>query len=262
MILQNNDIGIAFSSSGSHESALERSCLRQTNVGLSSFSLRSARVDGNELTDNGFGVALVSSADVSVTRNNVRNSSAVGVFVSLGTNISARGNRITDSGSALVYDSSTGDIRFNLVERAAETGISLLSDHDVDVGFNFVAESGAGIELLEATGNSLQHNLIERSIRHGILLDASDDNTIQSNRSRANGADGLRIASLSSGNTIHRNRMLSNAEHDCHDNTIGAGTAGTANYWISNRGRSNHPSGLCSWRGRATMANLSRGSAR
>jgi parallel beta-helix repeat protein len=260
VILQNDTIGISLASSGAQESTIETSCLRATSVGLDSFSLRRARVDRNELRENAFGVALVDSADVSVTHNDVSDSPQAGILTSLGTDVSIRGNRVTRSGSAIVYDESDGDIRFNRIEQAAETAISLFSGHDVEVGFNHVRESGVGVQLLQADGNSLRHNLIEASISDGMLLDASDNNLIERNVSRANGADGIHVALQSSANTIRQNKLRGNAELDCHDDTVGAGTAGTANFWIKNRGESDVPRGLCRGRGPATAA--ARASAR
>jgi len=228
VILQNGTIGISFASSGAQQSAIEGSCLRATSVGLESFSLRRARVDRNELRQNAFGVALVDSAGVSVTDNDVSDSSQAGILASLGTDVSIEGNWVTRSKSAIVYDDSDGDIGFNRIERAAETAISLFGGHDVEVGFNHVRESGVGLRLLEADGNSLLHNRIEGSVSDGILLDASDDNLIELNLSRANGADGIHVTSQSSANTIRQNKLSTNAELDCQDATVGAGTAGTA----------------------------------
>jgi parallel beta-helix repeat protein len=260
VILQDDTIGISFASSGAQESTIERSCLRATSVGLDSFSLRRARVDRNDLRQNGFGVALVDVADVRVTRNDVSDTSQAGILASLGTNVSVRGNRVTRSGSAIVYDSTDGDIRFNRIQQAAETAISLFSGHDVQVGFNLIRASGVGVQLLEAHGNSLRDNLIASSISDGILVDASDANLIEGNLSRANGADGIHVASQSSANTIRQNKLRGNAALDCHDDTVGTGTAGTANFWIKNRGESDLPRGLCRGRGPATLA--TRASAR
>jgi hypothetical protein len=39
--------------------------------------------------------------------------------------------------------------------------------------------------------------------------------------------------------------MDRNAEHDCHDDSVGLGTAGTANLWIKNHGRTENRPGLC-----------------
>ncbi len=260
VILQNDITGISFASSGAQESSIESSCLRATSIGVESFSLRRARLNRNEVRQNVFGVALVDTADVRVTHNDVSDSTEAGILASLGTNVSIRGNRVTRSKSAIVYANADGDIRFNRIRQAAEAAISLFSGHDVQVGFNLVRESGVGVQLLEAHGNWLRDNLIEGSISDGILIDGSDANLIEGNLSRANGADGIHVASQSSANTIRQNKLRGNAELDCHDDTVGAGTARTANFWIKNRGESDVPRGLCGGRGPATVA--TRASAR
>ena len=46
-------------------------------------------------------------------------------------------------------------------------------------------------------------------------------------------------------NRISRNVALGNKEHDCHDDSVGPGTAGTANLWRANRGQTENRPGLC-----------------
>jgi hypothetical protein len=46
-------------------------------------------------------------------------------------------------------------------------------------------------------------------------------------------------------NMIIYNLMVGNDEHDCHDDTSGTGTAGTANFWIKNKGNTQNRTGLC-----------------
>jgi len=48
----------------------------------------------------------------------------------------------------------------------------------------------------------------------------------------------------SSGNTIEDNFLVFNGEHDAHDDSLGTGTAGTANVWRRNRGRTENRPGL------------------
>jgi parallel beta-helix repeat protein len=79
----------------------------------------------------------------------------------------------------------------------------------------------------------------------GIFLMNASGNSVERNRSVANGRDGIRIEPTSSNNTILRNHARRNGEHDCHDDTTGAGTAGTANFWIQNRGETENRPGLC-----------------
>ena len=57
--------------------------------------------------------------------------------------------------------------------------------------------------------------------------------------------DGLFMDADSQGNTIDHNDAYLNAEHDCHDDSVGGGTAGTANYWIQDKGNTENRPGLC-----------------
>ncbi len=56
------------------------------------------------------------------------------------------------------------------------------------------------------------------------------------------GETGLRP---SRNNTFRDNYLRFNTEHDCHDNTSGTGTQGTANHWIGNDGQTDTPAGIC-----------------
>ena len=59
-------------------------------------------------------------------------------------------------------------------------------------------------------------------------------------------ADGIRVNdALSSNNTITGNHLKNNVTHDCHDNSHGGGTLGTANTWTDNHGETSSPPGLC-----------------
>jgi hypothetical protein len=106
---------------------------------------------------------------------------------------------------------------------------------------------GHGIFLTGAgtTGVVVAHNRVLNSTLDGISLANGDGNRIGQNHSRGNGRDGIRADSASTDNTISRNHMRRNAEHDCHDDSVGGGTAGTANFWRHNRGRTENRPGLC-----------------
>jgi nitrous oxidase accessory protein NosD len=244
-ISQGNNVGIALGGSGALESAVAQSCVRNTSVGLSSFSLRRAQIRGNELTGNNVGISLFGGGDVEVIHNSVSESPVTAMRASRAANVSVRHNHVARAGAALLYDGSTGDIRFNLIEGAVAEGIQLRSSAGVVARFNHVRESGVGVRLLRTSGTTVERNAIERSQGHGILLELSDTNAVERNLSRDNGGDGLRVASQSSANNITGNALLGNGEYDCHDDTVGAGTAGTANFWIRNLGQTENRPGLC-----------------
>jgi parallel beta-helix repeat protein len=111
-----------------------------------------------------------------------------------------------------------------------------------------VLHDRAGIRLRNAgTGNVVRQNKTREapSPGDGILLINASGNIVERNHSVANGRDGIRIEPTSSGNTILRNHARRNGAFDCHDLTTGPGTAGTANFWIENRGETQMPPAIC-----------------
>ncbi len=58
--------------------------------------------------------------------------------------------------------------------------------------------------------------------------------------------DGIYMAEDSTNNRIVGNFLRRNNEHDCHDDSVGPGTGGTANWWIDNDGLTDNRGGaLC-----------------
>jgi hypothetical protein len=108
---------------------------------------------------------------------------------------------------------------------AAGTGVLLFQPgaDAVTVGFNDVYLNDDGIALYDTDGSLIEHNY--------------------SHDQRA--YDGVFADSGSAGNRIEYNRMERNLEHDCHDDSAGGGTAGTANFWIKDRGLTENRPGLC-----------------
>ena len=86
---------------------------------------------------------------------------------------------------------------------------------------------------------------LEANGRDGINLTAAAGNSVTNNESSDNARDGLRIEGQSSGNVVDSDHMLGNGEHDCHDDTVGTGTAGTANVWTRDLGMTENRPGLC-----------------
>ena len=133
----------------------------------------------------------------------------------------------------------TANVQF--APSAPNTGLIIEKNHIRNSGFD-------GIRLNQTDLSFVRGNKSERNVRDGIRLqNDSDSNTVSDNLSRDNGRDGMRVdgGAQSEGNTIERNKMLGNVEHDCHDDTVGGGTAGTANLWLQNVGKTENRPGLC-----------------
>ena len=63
-------------------------------------------------------------------------------------------------------------------------------------------------------------------------------------KSLSNGRDGIRVDARSTGNMILGKLLFLNGEHDAHDDSLGFGRAGTANFWWMNIGGSESRPGL------------------
>ena len=85
----------------------------------------------------------------------------------------------------------------------------------------------------------------------GVLLLGASDNLLKANQVKGNGqsgpdtTDGIRLDSNSKGNEVLNNQLQGNVTHDCHDDSTGTGTGGTANTWQGNQGQTQNRPGLC-----------------
>lgn len=57
--------------------------------------------------------------------------------------------------------------------------------------------------------------------------------------------DGIWAESESESNDIRNNRLSGNEEHDCHDDSSGSGTGGTADTWTGNQAGTANRAGIC-----------------
>ncbi|HWL33779.1 MAG TPA: right-handed parallel beta-helix repeat-containing protein [Gaiellaceae bacterium] len=135
-----------------------------------------------------------------------------------------------------------------------QNGIQISRGATADVDHNEVSENiytlggaGTGILLFEAdgTGLTVAYNDVYRN-DDGIGLYNVDNSLVKHNKSHDQVVwDGLFANSLSTGNRFEYNRMERNTEHDCHDDSFGTGTGGTANFWVKDYGLTENRAGLC-----------------
>ncbi len=139
----------------------------------------------------------------------------------------------------------------------APNGIQVSRNAAADVGHNIVTENngadlGTGILLYREVDDppeppliNVHHNRVFRN-DDGISLYNTLGASISNNRSYEQTVwDGIFADSDSEENTIDHNDAYLNFEHDCHDDSAGAGTAGTANFWIHDKGNTQNRPGLC-----------------
>ena len=118
-----------------------------------------------------------------------------------------------------------------------------------DVGTGISANAAFG--AVESTNLLIDSNVI-RDRTTGISINGNHRSvTVRSNvvqnstRSGENPGRGIRLAVGSSGVAVTSNAVSGSSDVDCVDESHGNGTAGTADIWTRNAGRTSTPVGLC-----------------
>jgi parallel beta-helix repeat protein len=240
-VVQLNTIGIYVNSNGSATTYVRENCSRLNNLGgassgdglYSDQGLSNAQITNNYFTGDQSNAIVVDTFltaphDIAITHNESANDGAIVTFASAGPaayNLAVDYNKVTGSvGSGIVTFSVTNsEYSFNDVENGTFNGVSL----------HFTTSSA--VKSNKAIGFK------QSGIRLG---DSSNSNTVANNRAENNVEAGLQATEMSSGNTIQQNHMKGNTP-DCHDDTFGTGTAGTANFWINDFGYTEDRTGIC-----------------
>jgi parallel beta-helix repeat protein len=138
----------------------------------------------------------------------------------------------------------------------AQNGVQISRNASADVDHNLVYgnfffrdgldDSAAGILLFDTTAavtvghNDVYANGVGIDIDQDVAGQTIDHNTVHDNRNY-----GIGVFTGSSGNTISYNKAYANTPLDCHDETVGPGTAGTANFWLHDQGDTEDRAGIC-----------------
>jgi parallel beta-helix repeat protein len=208
-----------------------------SSSGVFFVNVQRSQISFNEIRNSNFNAIELAGGDVGITirGNTLRNVGtqgyngiyvyrrelAVGDFITNGGNRNNEilNNTVISAGltGIRIRDSSFNTVRGNLVTRSK--------------GFDLSDPAwGNGITLQGATHNKVESNVVKENARHGIYVDAgSSDNLIQSNVS----LDNARVDTTA---------------FDYNDNSNGGGTAGTANTYLNNTGRTQNRRGLIRFR--------------
>jgi hypothetical protein len=197
-----------------------------------------------------------------------------GIAVQIGRNAESAGgsalvtaNVIDDyqkGGVVVDGPNSFGVIAANVIKAAtavqpniAPNGVQISRGAGAEVTYNRVSRnkflgdrnlgSGSGILLYQPGAGKLDVNHNDSFDNDdGLPLINADRELIRENYSHDNVIyDGLYADADSTKNLFKENVALRNTEHDCHDDSNGNGTAGTANYWKDNTGATQNRPGLC-----------------
>lgn len=225
-VIQNNNGGVIPGGSGPGPSVVRQNCFRdntRTVAGptgpipgsaiVNLLAPRNVVIEHNRFLRNSFGVRLGGAVDVAIEHNR---SLEDGTWLRMGgtRNLRVQHNRIGRGPSEAILffpRGTTGAPNVN-----ALVSHNLITDRGLD---GIRAQAGTG----SLTDSVVSHNRVTDSGRDAIRVEAGGN----------------------AGNRIEHNHLGGSAEHDCHDDTVGSGTAGTANWWTKNKATTGNRAGLC-----------------
>ncbi len=238
-LVRDNVFGLYLNSSGAIQSSVESNCFVK--------NVRPGAASGNGIySDQGLGTARIAGNGFTGHTN----TSIITAGPANGLNITR--NRIVDDATILLFGATNSEITQNESIRSNSHGIMLASVNGVSVHDNDLRDGAwSGIAVfgtdLGATSSSVivDDNEIRNfgddgvSVRDGVM-----NSWVRRNKIDKVGRDGIRMTVGTSNNLIERNRMKKSGEHDAHDDSVGTKTAGTANTWKKNEGKTQNRPGL------------------
>ncbi len=165
------------------------------------------------VSPTGAGISAMNVDSVTVQGNSVHETSGAGIYMENVSNCTVADNKVVETqytGILIWWYSNDNTITGN---RVISAGTEWNYDDGIRLGFR-------------ADDNTVEYNRVNASIRHGIhAAPPTSNNIIQYNEMRGNG-------------------IPASGGVDARDRSTGEGTAGTANWWTGNNGRTESPVGL------------------
>jgi parallel beta-helix repeat protein len=251
---------------------------RTDQAGLTGTTPGSARIEHNLIDEyQKNGVQAVNAGTIAhITHNVIRGSSAVQFIIASNGVVVFReavatvDHNVISNNKFTPFALSTGVILSEAPPGSSSVSFNQIFDND----FGVQADTETNIEISHnnlfnnrsdaivlcgatafgcgpLTANKIRNNEIVDNGGSGIAFFDADSNLVKTNRIERNGVsagdatDGIRVDSASTQNRISENHMSANRTHDCHDDSAGLATAGTANFWVNDQGDTENRPGLC-----------------
>lgn len=187
-------------------------------------------------------------------RNRVFDAGEIGINVSNEDGVPPRMNHVLENEirgtfleGILLEDAHENHVKKNKVEDAGRNGMRFRIAHMNHVEDNDVKRPDShGMRVDNSNDNMFSRNRFDESGFIGIRVFASDGNDFLENRADRSGEDGIHVFDNSENNLFQKNETKKSGDNSCEDESVGAGTAGTANTWMGNKGeRPSIPAGIC-----------------
>lgn len=256
-----NANGVYFHSAVGSKSAVKGNCFRQNGTGVrTGYGLRDASITKNFFFESNVGAGIILDQQTANTNDRIK----------------VAGNRSEGDGTfAVILGTVDSTLSKNKVNGNAGTGTAIfIGGNNVNLGITGNTVTNAGTRAIRFntqffpgfppagpnTGVVVTKNVIDKAGSHGIAVDSGAgesalvNSTIVKNTVTDSGqggaGDGIRIVDFmgmgaNGGNTVEDNTISGSFNHDCHDTTTGAGTAGTASTWTGNAAATHNVTDLC-----------------
>jgi hypothetical protein len=187
----------------------------------------SANVIGNQIDNYQKGGIIVDGPGSTgfVSLNNVQGIGATDLIAQNGIQLSRDavaqivGNRVQENRYTKPETNSEGILIYGAGVPGSVISNNVVTKNDENIG----AYRNQDAPFVPSRGAKILNNTLLDAVRYdGIFLDA-----------------------FTSDFRVEGNFLRRNAEHDCHDDSHGSGTAGTANFWHNNDGVTSLPSAIC-----------------
>ena len=253
-LITNNNVGMYFHSIGGAPSRIEHNAFVTNNAGgfpspntgtaifTQGYQINDTSIDHNYFeghTDSAVNLGDGSQHGLVIDHNTSVNDST---FLVLGR---ANGSVVSDNGIEGVLQSA-------LYFFGDNNGVKVVGNH-IAAGSS---DPYSGIRLtgpyFGAVGPNLKMTIADNDVRnfgYGIRGSNVMSSTFDHNNVRDNSTDGIQLGDTTyapaTGNTLTDNHASNDATFDCEDQSHGTGTAGTANNWVDDHGKTSSPSGIC-----------------
>jgi len=238
-ILEFNDTGIELGANGTTRSLIQRSCFRDNDPNgaiVSAADGAKGAIIRNSTFMNHAKPAIslgANVAKVTVTYNDSVNDQAFVALNNVTGRVSVESNRVWQEDNvslpkaaiSVVGSSAHVDVLSNRIDTNNSEGV-LVKDtaDDVLIKGNVISQTGDGIS-------------VGTNVNGGV--------EVRGNRIFNISGTGIKFSAATLGNLITRNVVTGVANVHCSDDSIGSGTAGTANLWRKNKGLIAVPADIC-----------------